>query len=569
MADVRRKQVKAGAFVALAAFVLALTGLFIASRVQSSGGKVVVSEVHFRGTSGAQMRALLFRPQDATAAKPAPAILAVHGYLNSAEMQGNFATEYARRGYVVLAPDQRGHGGSDPVAFADGFGGPDALAYLRSLPFVDRDNIGLEGHSMGGWTVLRAAEAHPDGYRSLILEGSSVGAPFAPEGTTEFPRNLLLVYGTRDEFGGFMWGPEALVDTGAVTKLRELFGSAEPVKPGLLYGDIDEGSARKLLTPGVIHAWLHQSSAGITPAIEWFDRTLKGAETLRADDQIWPWREVGDLVASLSIPALIAGMMIFTGRMVGAHGAVADDAPGNGITRRSGLALAAIAIVPALLFIPACMITEMALGQNSLFRQTFTNQFAGWALVSAGLSLLALQRKGASLPMRQVPRALAIALLALLPAYLLVLATDWLLHVNPSWWFITVRPVTIERARDFVLYAPFFTLNCLASLWLIQSVSPLQHGSMVGAMTRAIAATAGGFILFLIAQYGVLALTGHLLLPGEGLRVISAIGFAVFLAFVGIFGVVSRRTLGSVVPGAMVSGLFVTWVLVATQPIGA
>lgn len=86
---------------------------------------------------------------------------------------------------------------------------------------------------------------------------------------------------------------------------------------------------------------------------------------------------------------------------------------------------------------------------------------------------------------------------------------------------------------------------------------------------RAVAATSGGFVLFLLVQYGVLAVTGHLLLPGEGLRVISAIGFAVFLAFVGIFGTVSRRALGSVVPGAVVSGLFVTWVLVATQPIGA
>lgn len=562
------KQVKAGAFVALVAMLLCVAGLFLASRVQSSVG-VTVTEVRFRGSSGAQMRALLFRPAGVTEAKPAPAILAVHGYLNSAEMQGNFATEYARRGYVVLAPDQRGHGASDPVSFADGFGGPDALAYLRSLPFVDRDNIGLEGHSMGGWTVLRAAEAHPDGYRSLVLEGSSVGAPFAPEGTTAFPRNLLVVYGTRDEFGGFMWGPEAPLATGSVGKLRTLFGSAEPVVPGRVYGQVEDGSARMLLTPDVTHAWLHESSAGITPAIEWFDRTLKGGKPLPASDQIWPWREAGDLVALLSIPALIAGAMTAAGGQIGGRSMVADDASAHTASPRGGLELAAIAIAPALLFIPACMLTEAVLGQNGLFRQTFTNQFAGWALLSAGLSLLALRRKGVGLPMGQAPRALAIAVAALLPAYLLVLATDRLLHVNPSWWFITVRPVTMERARDFLLYAPFFTMSCLASLCLVQSVSPLHLGSMAGAMLRATAAMAGGFALFLLAQYGVLAVTGRLLLPGEGLRVISAIGFAVFLAFAGIFGTVSQRVLGSIVPGALVSGLFVTWVLVATQPIGA
>ena len=48
-------------------------------------------------------------------------------------------------------------------AFRNGFGGPDGLRYLRSLDIVDKDNIGLEGHSMGGWTVVNAAAALPDG----------------------------------------------------------------------------------------------------------------------------------------------------------------------------------------------------------------------------------------------------------------------------------------------------------------------------------------------------------------------------------------------------------------------
>ena len=105
------------------------------------------------------MSGLLYIPPNATPQIPAPGILAVHGYINSRETQDGFAIEFARRGYVVLALDQTGHGYSDPPAFAGGFGGPDGLAYLRSLEFVDKNNIGLEGHSMGGWTVLAAATA--------------------------------------------------------------------------------------------------------------------------------------------------------------------------------------------------------------------------------------------------------------------------------------------------------------------------------------------------------------------------------------------------------------------------
>ena len=559
---------KAGALVALAALLVALAGLFLASRIQAGEG-VTVSEIRFRGASGATMRALLFRPDSATPQNRAPAILAVHGYLNSAEMQGNFATEYARRGYVVLAPDQRGHGGSAPVAFADGFGGPDALAHLRSLPFVDRDNIGLEGHSMGGWTVLSAAKAHPDGYRSLVLEGSSVGAPFAPEGTRAFPRNLLVVYGTRDEFGGFMWGPEAPLATGAVQKLRDLFGSAEPVVPGKLYGNLADGSARKLLTPDVTHAWLHQSSKGITPALEWFGQTLEGAKPIPADDQIWPWREFGGFLALLAVPLMIAGLIVASPALIRTARSNAPTSFATTGPARRIAELAAIAIVPALLFIPACMATEALLGQNGLFRQTFTNQIAGWALLSFALSTLVLWRKGATLGLSALPAAVPVALFALLPAYVLVLSTDTLLHVNPGWWFVSIRPVTAERARDFVLYAPFFIASCLASLRLIQVIAPLERGSIVTATARAMMAMSGGFVLFLLAQYGTLAATGHLLLPAEGLRVIQTIGVAVFLAFVGLFGAVSQRKLGSVVPAGLVSGLFVAWSLAATQPIGA
>ena len=80
----------------------------------------------------------------------------------------------------MLALDQTGHGYSDPPAFANGFGGPDALAYLRSLDFVDKANIGLEGHSMGGWTMLAAATAMPNDYKSMVLEGSSTGGRSPP-----------------------------------------------------------------------------------------------------------------------------------------------------------------------------------------------------------------------------------------------------------------------------------------------------------------------------------------------------------------------------------------------------
>ena len=558
------------AIFAIAAFIAIVSGLFFSAHIQAGPG-VTVEAVHFRGKSGAAMRALLFRPASATVSHPAPAILAIHGYLNSAEMQGNFATEFARRGYVVLAPDQRGHGASDPPTFADGFGAPDALAYLRALPFVDRSNIGLEGHSMGGWSVLAAAASNPDGYRALVLEGSSVGAPFAPVGTPTFPRNLLVVYGTRDEFGGFMWGPEAPVDTGATGKIMATFDTATPVEPGRLYGDMASGKARLLLTPHVVHAWLHESAAGIGPAIEWFGRTLKGGHAVPADDQVWPWREAGAAVALVTLPILIIGLMGIGAALLPLQPVEArDTAPATPASDRCKAgALAGLSLVPAALYLPLTMLSEATIGQNKLLRQTYSNQFAFWALVSAGLAVLSIRLgKRPTAPLRGGWRSAAVALPTVAAALMLVTVGDALGHVDPSWWFVTARPLTLARFRDFLVYLPFFLVFALASLRALDTIRPLDQGSTPRALLVAMATLSGGFILFLAVQYGVLAVRGTLLVPGEGLRTIMAIGFVPMFACVAAFGVMSRRWTGSVQTGGLIAGLFVTWILTATQPMG-
>lgn len=557
----------AGLMTVLALAVMAI-GLSVSARIQSGEG-VSVEEVSFAGRSGAPMRALLFRPKDATPAHPRPGVLAVHGYLNSAEIQANFATELARRGYVVLAPDQRGHGGSAGPVFADGFGGPDALAYLRSLPYVDRDNIGLEGHSMGGWTVLRAAQAFPDGYRAMVLEGSSVGAPFAPEGSRTFPRNLLVVYGTRDEFGGFMWGKPSPVRTGAAPKAMAVFGATEPIESGRLYGSMAAGDARLLLTPPVVHAWLHQSRAGVTPALRWFDQTLKGGDKRAVEDQVWPWREASNAAALVAVPFFLIGLIGIGVRAlgVGAPAALSPLRPadtGRGVAIR----LIAIALIPAILYLPLTMAAEKMIGVNAVLRQTYSTQFGFWALCCALLNFVALAGLGRRrAPLEAGIRAVVIAGAGLAATFALVLAADRLGHVNPSWWFITLRPLTATRFQDFMVYLPFFMAQTVSALWLIDTMRPLDKGPTWRAMGVCAATLTGGLLLFLALQYGVLAATGALLLADEGLRTISAINFIPILTVVGALGVVSRRWTGSVLTGALAAGALMTWMLTATQPI--
>ena len=264
--------------------------------------------MRFKGAKGNTMSALLYVPPNATAQTPAPGILAIHGYINSRETQDGFAIEFARRGYVVLALDQTGHGYSDPPAFANGFGGPDGLAHLRSLEVVDKNNIGLEGHSMGGWAVLAAATAMPNDYKAMVLEGSSTGKPFAADGTTSWPRNVALVFAQYEEFSNLMWGVEQARDVTQSPKLWAMFGTQGPVEPGKVYGDIAQGTARVLYTPAITHPAEHISHQAIGYSLDWFAKTLQGGTPRPADDQIWLRKEIGTLIALIGFVALLIGV---------------------------------------------------------------------------------------------------------------------------------------------------------------------------------------------------------------------------------------------------------------------
>jgi pimeloyl-ACP methyl ester carboxylesterase len=293
----------------LAAGVLLVgIGAFIADRIQTAGGTITIEDVQFPGRSGNRVAGLLYVPAGASADTPAPGILAMHGYINTRETQSGFAIEFARRGYVVLALDQTGHGLSEPPAFGEGFGGPDGLRYLRGLAAVDPDNIGLEGHSMGGWAVLAAAAAAPDGYRAMVLEGSATGSFGAPAGNPTFPRNLAVVFSAYDEFSELMWEvPTGAAVTGS-TKLQNVFGTTAPIVPEFVYGEPAAGTARVLYVPAVTHPGDHLSTEAIGAAVKWFTRTLQGGTPRLAKDQIWYWKEVGTLIALIGLVLTVIGV---------------------------------------------------------------------------------------------------------------------------------------------------------------------------------------------------------------------------------------------------------------------
>lgn len=548
-------------------------GSVLAWFVQTGGGVIDVRPVTFAGGHGNTISALLYVPKGATAASRAPAILAIHGYINSKETQSGFAIEFARRGFVVLAPDQTGHGYSDPPAFADGFGGPASLAYLRSLPMVDTSRIGLEGHSMGGWAVQMAAASNPGGYSAMVLEGSSTGTFGAPVGMPDTPRNLLLVYSRFDEFSSFMWGARTPADVVGTKKLETLFGTNSPVVPGRLYGDPAKGTARELLMPAVTHPGDHLSREAIGDAVQWFQQRLHVDSPIGIDDQTWYWKSLGTLVALVGLMVLLFPLVDwllslpwFT-RIVTGPAHVPDvQAPGRQIN------MLITALVPIVTFFPLQSAGDWLLAANPVLSQQITNGVLLWALGNGAIFLglfglwyrkqsQTLAELGLPKDRQAITRALVLAAVACTVLYLVVLLADWLGNIDFRFWVVALKHLSWTQAVIFLVYLlPFCAFFLVFSLTMHTRLGRTR--SLAVAMWRNGLLASVGFLLLLAVQYVPLLAGGSLMLD-QPLLSIVAFQFVPLMFLVALISTFCYDRTGNIYTGVFLNTLLVTWYMVA------
>jgi len=112
------------------------------------------------------LSALINRP---AASRPCPAVLVLHGFTGFKEEEHirDFAEGLAAEGFVALRFDASGFGESEGELEKD-FRVTHyiedidtAIQFLSSLPYVDRNRLGVCGHSLGGGLALIAASKTP------------------------------------------------------------------------------------------------------------------------------------------------------------------------------------------------------------------------------------------------------------------------------------------------------------------------------------------------------------------------------------------------------------------------
>jgi dipeptidyl aminopeptidase/acylaminoacyl peptidase len=144
--------------------------------------------VHFPGPDGKPVPGWLFVPRNLNRSKKHPAIVWAHGdgvnqNYDGWHVQRNYAVYYSfhqyllQEGYIVFAPDYRGSVGYGRDwrngVYMD-VGGKDAkdawmsAIFLKTLPYVDTDRIGIWGLSYGGFFTLIAMTDQPTLFKAGV-----------------------------------------------------------------------------------------------------------------------------------------------------------------------------------------------------------------------------------------------------------------------------------------------------------------------------------------------------------------------------------------------------------------
>ncbi|HEX2091691.1 MAG TPA: alpha/beta fold hydrolase, partial [Longimicrobiaceae bacterium] len=138
-------------------------------------GVMEFRKVSYRsGVDGLEIPAYVFAPLQKRGARGHAAMVWVHGGVHGNWDQNYFPfiREAVQRGYVIVAPEYRGSTGYGAAHYnAIDYGGKElddvlsAHDYLKTLPYVDPDRVGIMGWSHGGFIAAHLLFRGPTPFR--------------------------------------------------------------------------------------------------------------------------------------------------------------------------------------------------------------------------------------------------------------------------------------------------------------------------------------------------------------------------------------------------------------------
>ena len=596
---------KKSVLVFLCSFIIFIAAVLIAHLIQTDFGRIDVSNVYYDNFNGKHIRAKLFRPVSVTSDNPSPGIVFVHGYQNNRESGDAYNIELAKRGFVVLGIDAIGRGNSDipndqeDPDFDDNFGTRSSVQYLRSLPFVNKNNIGVMGHSMGAKFAYEVALDDPN-INAVVI----IGSAYDEKATRENPKNMLTIIGELDEFRDFFTGTKDIIKEWMSTKATQGAFPGEQPQLGVTYGDFSNGTARRVFVPRISHIQESHNSSCIAEALIWMRKSLDPSAEQWKDPtaQTWPIKEGMTLLAMLACFVCTMPLALLLLKTDFFSTIRSKEISNYGASTRDYFKGAGINGLLMWLYLPLIMtlfaIHKFVVHVGPIFPMLLVDAIVWWFVwinlfglillrrwyrkqsQKSGLTLfdlgLSYSKDRFSLGWERLIKTILLGLILFAFLYFFEVLSEKLFLVDFRFIYPLVSDLTPYRVLMFILYFPFvlfgfFILTLFVhgqirrprkDTWLKTYFS--WTGSNILALITPL-------FLFLLVQYIPLLSTGFIPFEGPGgvfvVFILELFFIMLMLTIVMILSTWFFQITGKIYLSAIMNTLIVTWLFASSQVI--
>ncbi|MCQ3035735.1 MAG: hypothetical protein MJ248_05955 [Bacilli bacterium] len=282
-----------------------------------------------------------YRPKNASDSNKLPVVFICPGFTRTKATMTQYAVEFSRRGAVAFTIDPGSQGSSTYAGYTTNSDGTKTqngyasnysgmgtlLSYVYNntdeFNFIDRDKIGIIGHSAGGGDSTKlTAELSGATYEESIIKSIFISGYIKNSAINAFSKlrcNAVLSYGKYDE-GSYRYQDEIeSFEVAAATFIAKCYGNenssvtANNFEIDHEYGDMANGTYRLVLHEDMNHCFDMYSPKAIKSATNFFRRTLSFNTSIKDGNQTWFGKEISNglgLAFGFSLTIALLGVVV-------------------------------------------------------------------------------------------------------------------------------------------------------------------------------------------------------------------------------------------------------------------
>ena len=608
------KQIKSGKRLLLLSLLVIVVASFIASIIQSSGGRVHVQDIKIPTHNGQWVVADLYKPRSATSENPAPLVVIIPGFQRSKEALSNVAIELSRRGVVAILIDPYAQGFSSASmsrisATTEGYGMFAVVDYAAGTPnlnYIDKTRIGATGHSAGGNAAIRGAsyfgrQAIETGQASKLhsVFVSGYVLTLREDILQDVRSNVGVSYAFYDEGayrnelknGDMRRAPEALraVNSGLAPSGESII----EVEIGRYYGNTDDRTLRVVHNEMILHPFQPYITEATANQIEYFERVFELETDLSSDDQVWYWKEllglislIAALVAVVPMGRLLLEIPYFR-PLVHPLPPALPKPGGKGKTLFwlmfvTGALIACFTYIPMAELSQKLFVAASTRQQTWFFPQRMNNAVMLWAVLNGSVGYLMFWLSyrffgkkngvrpavwGAGTNPSELLRTFVLALALFVFFFLLLFTVYYFMHVDYRFLFMGVRTFQPPLLVLLAMYVPFFFIFLLSNSLRINGAMRFEGEAEWKSMLVGGFANSLGLMLIVVVQYLTFAVTGTVYWTDGWLYVNLLFAVVPMMFVLPYFNRFFFRMTGRIYLGPMTTGLIFIMILISNTVI--